>query len=126
MERYAHERRKFIRLEIPVEVLYTYDGTNHLYQSSSKNISAEGIRFTSVTMPPKNVGVKLEIKLAHSPNPIHTRGKIIWAKRTSLEDGAPYDVGIEFTEIEEDNKNTFLKFLCDVIYEQLQKMGGGR
>ena len=41
---------------------------------------------------------------------------MVWIKQLSLEDDAPYDIGIELTEIEEDNKNTFLKFLCDLIY----------
>ena len=61
-----------------------------------------------------NIEVKLEIPGAH--NPVHANGKIIWKKQISLEDNAPYEVGVEFIEIEEDNKNTFLKFLCDLIY----------
>lgn len=120
---YAKERRKFIRLEIPVEVHFIFESDDHVYHSNTKNISAEGIRFTSIANAPRGSSVKLEIRLLNSPNPIHANGKVIWCKRLSLEDGAPYDVGIEFNTIEEDNKNTFLKFLCDVIYEQIQKMG---
>ena len=37
-------------------------------------------------------------------------------KKLSLEDNSPFDVGTELVDIEEDNKNTFLKFLCDLIY----------
>jgi len=47
---------------------------------------------------------------------VHAKGKVIWIKQLSLEDDAARDVGIELIEIEEDNKNTFLKFLCDLIY----------
>ena len=60
----------------------------------------------------------LEIKLdiPEVPNPVHAKGKIMWKKKLSLEDNAPFDIGAELLDIEEDNKNTFLKFLCDLIY----------
>jgi hypothetical protein len=60
----------------------------------------------------------LEIKmiLKDTLNPVHAKARVIWKRKVSLEDAAPYNCGLEFVEIEEDNKNTFLKFLCDLIY----------
>jgi hypothetical protein len=59
---------------------------------------------------------ELKLDLPGTQNPVHAKGIVVWKKKISLEDRSPYDVGIEFSEIEEDNKNTFLKFFCDHIY----------
>ena len=111
------ERRKYIRLKTPIPIIYTIADMGNIYRSVTKDISAEGLRFEANTKDLKessNIEIKLEIYGAN--NPVHAKGKVVWKRRLSLEDGTPYDVGIELTEIEEDNKNTFLKFLCDLIY----------
>lgn len=115
------ERRRYIRLKTPIPVTYTVPETGSVYSAMTKDISADGLRLESDAKDIKVsqiIELKLEISQAH--NPVHVKGKIVWKKRLTLEDNAPYDLGIEFTEIEEDNKNTFLKFLCDLIYS-LQK-----
>ena len=111
------ERRRYIRLKTPIPLTYTIPNTGNIYNSVTKDISSDGLRFESKVKDLKEsviIEVKLEIPGAN--NPVHAKGSIIWKKQMSLEDDAPYNVGIEFTEVEEDNKNTFLKFLCDLIY----------
>ena len=111
------EKRRYIRLKTPIPLTYTAaDGVN-IYDSVTKNISADGLRFETEEKSLKE-GSVIEFKLAlpGASNPIHAKGKVVWKKRLTLEDNAPYDLGVEFIEIEEDNKNTFLKFLCDLIY----------
>lgn len=111
------ERRRYIRLKTPISVTYTIPETGGVYSTVTKDISADGLRFESYEKDLNENGIidiRLDISGAH--NPVHVKGKVVWKKKLSLEDKAPYDVGVEFTEIEEDNKNTFLKFLCDLIY----------
>lgn len=111
------ERRRYIRLKTPIPVTYTLPETGSIYNAFTKDISADGLRLETNAKDIKAssiVELRLDIYGAH--NPVHVKGRIVWKKRLSLEDNAPYDVGVEFTEIEEDNKNTFLKFLCDLIY----------
>jgi len=112
------ERRKYVRLLTPLGIAYTVPGSGNIRQAITKNISADGLRFET-TDPGLEEAMVLEIKLdiPTAPNPIHAKGKIIWKKKVSLEDLAPSDCGVELIEIEEDNKNTFLKFLCDLIYD---------
>jgi len=115
------ERRRYIRLIAPIPVTCTVPETGSIYNTVTKDISADGLRIESEAKDLNISGIvelKLEIYGAH--NPVHAKGKIVWKKKLSLEDNAPFDVGVEFVEIEEDNKNTFLKFLCDLIYK-LQK-----
>ncbi len=112
------ERRKYIRLKMPVAVTYTAPDKGMVHRSVTKDISADGLRLEIKTIDIEEGSVlelKLELYGAHSP--VHAKGKVIWIKQLSLEDAAPRDIGIELTEIEEDNKNTFLKFLCDLIYD---------
>lgn len=115
------ERRRYIRLKTPIGLACTVPDTGSIYNAVTKDISADGLRFESDAKDIKVsdiVELKLEIPGTH--NPVHAKGKIVWKKKMSLEDTAPYDIGVELTEIEEDNKNTFLKFLCDLLYN-LQK-----
>ncbi|MBI5124568.1 MAG: PilZ domain-containing protein [Candidatus Omnitrophica bacterium] len=111
------ERRKYIRLRTPIPVTYTIQETGNIYKSVTKDISADGLRIETRAKDLKeSCPVELKLEIYGANNPVHAKGKVVWRKKLSLEDGAPYDVGIEFSEIEEDNKNTFLKFLCDLIY----------
>lgn len=111
------ERRKYIRLKTPIPLTYVIPQTGNTYDAVTKDISADGLRFETKEKDLKE-SCQIELKLAiyGANNPIHAKGKVVWKRQVSLEDNAPYDVGIEFIEIEEDNKNTFLKFLCDLIY----------
>lgn len=111
------ERRKYLRLEAPLKIRLISQN-NRVTSSSVKNISPIGLRFESGE--PVGEGSLLELTLAvpEANNPVHMQGKVVWYKRTSSKDNHTYDVGCEFLKIEEDNKNTFLKYLCDLIYTQ--------
>ena len=111
------ERRRYVRLDKPIDISYAVPETGNILQTSTKNISADGLRFETHNKSIKESDVlELKMVMRDAPNPVHAKAKVIWKKKISLEDAAPYDCGLEFTEIEEDNKNTFLKFLCDLIY----------
>lgn len=111
------ERRKYIRLKTPVSVAYTAPNTGIVHSSMTKDMSVDGLRLeTKARDIEKGTVLELKMELNGANNPIHAKGKVVWIKQLSLEDNAPWDVGVELTEIEEDNKNTFLKFLCDLIY----------
>ena len=111
------ERRKFIRLDVPVNISYNEIGNDTIYRATTKNISADGLRFESrIASLEESSRVELRLIIPKARNPVHLIGKVVWKRKLSSEDGAPFDVGIELDEIEEDNKNTFLKFLCDTLY----------
>lgn len=121
------ERRKFIRINVPIDVTYARPGENTLHKSITKDISPEGVRFeTELASLQKSDPLDLVLKIPDAPNPVHARGRIAWKKKLSLADDSPYDMGVGFEKIEEDNKNTFLKFLCDVIYNSTKEKRHGR
>ena len=111
------ERRRFIRLETSVDITYVVLENGNIYNTSTKNISADGLRFQTHDKDiSQSSEVELKLNIPGIINPIHAKAKVIWKRKLSLEDMAPYDVGMELMAVEEDNKNTFLKFLCDLIY----------
>jgi c-di-GMP-binding flagellar brake protein YcgR len=121
------ERRRYVRLETPVTVSYFPTDGSRMATVVTKNISADGLRFETTDKAIRE-GDNLEIRLSivGAANPTHAKTNVIWKKRLSLEDGSPFDVGLEFTEIEEDNKNSFLKSLCDLMYAISERTGKGK
>jgi len=111
------ERRKFTRYAVPLKISYVLDGENVINATTTKNISSLGIRFECEKNLKEGTGLELKLEIPKAPNPVHAEGKLIWVKKRTLEDNSPFDVGMEFVKIEEDNKNTFLKFLCDLAYK---------
>lgn len=116
MPKRVEEKRQYLRLNIPVEIEYTLSDSQKLCKSVTKDISALGLRFTSSEELKKGSGLEIKLKLPNIPNPVHASGRIAWIDKIGTDDAAPFDVGVEFLKIEEDNKNTFLKYLCDLIY----------
>lgn len=111
------ERRRYIRMGIPVGVSYLVPGGNIVRNAIAKNISADGFRLETADREVRESDIlELKLTIPGAANPVHAKSRVVWKKRLSLQDGAPYDIGMEFIEIEEDNKNTFLKFFCDLIY----------
>ena len=116
MARKIEEKRRFLRLTAPLELTYVLPDEGRVHKAVSKDLSALGIRFVSQQQLEPGINMEIKLNVPNLKNPIHVTGKVVWHKKQSMEDNAPYDVGVEFVKIEEDNKNTFLKYLCDLIY----------
>jgi len=111
------DRRGSIRLRIPVGITYHTPENIRVHNVTAKDISAEGVRFEAHDKRLEEAGgVEMKLAIPNAENPVLAKGRVVWKKRLSLEDKSPFDIGIEFSEIAEDNKNAFLKFLCDFIY----------
>jgi len=95
---------------------FVLPGSDRICIATTKDISAFGVQFNTTEKLEQNSNLDCTLKLPNSQNPVHVTGRIAWLNKLTLEDSSPYDVGIEFVTIEEDNKNTFLKYLCDLIY----------
>ena len=116
MPKPAQERRKYLRVKMPLGVRVINKGRIVL-EAKTKDISPLGLRFDSVEDGMNiNDEIELKIKIPGRPSPVHAKAKIVWKKKLSTENVSPYSVGCEFIKIEEDNKNTFLKYFCDLLY----------
>jgi c-di-GMP-binding flagellar brake protein YcgR len=116
MVKTIEEKRRYLRLNNVLQIEYVLPGSDKLHTAATKDISAVGIRFTTAEELELGSGVEIKLRLPNIQNAIHASGRVAWSKKSSLENNASYEIGIEFLKIEEDNKNTFLKYLCDLIY----------
>ncbi len=108
------ERRRFIRVETPLRVTVISGG--EVNEVVTKNVSPVGLRFEIGRELKETENIKMDLYLPIHHDPIHLEAKIIWQNKVSLEDNAPYDIGAEIVEIDDETKNIFLKYLCDLLY----------
>ena len=117
------EKRRFIRFEISLKVNYTIQKEPRIEKTGvTKDVTVGGIQL--LTNEQLEIGSKLELKmfLPTALNPVHLAGIVLWSKETASNTGHSYNTGIEFGDIEEDNKSTFLKFLCDLMYQKAEEL----
>ena len=118
MTKPTQERRKYIRVGTPLAVRAIV-GESSVLDLQTADISPLGLRFiTGESDINMNDEIELKIEIPGAVSPVHAKAKVIWKKKLSTENGAPYNIGCEFTKVEEDNKNTFLKYFCDLLYKQ--------
>jgi len=120
------EKRRFIRFDVSLKVNYVIQKEPKAEKTgTTKNVSAGGIQL--LTKEKLNTGNKLDLKIftPEALNPVHMKGIIMWSNEISSGKNMSYANGIEFGKIEEDNKNTFLRFLCDLMYKKIDEQGEG-
>ena len=121
MTKPSQERRKYLRAGTPLD-LRVISKSNTVQETQIKDMSPLGLRFKSkeenINM---NDEIELKIQIPDGLSAVHAKAKVIWKKKLSTEDGASFDIGCEFIRVEEDNKNTFLKYFCDLLYAQEKK-----
>lgn len=108
------ERRRFVRLEDPIEI--TFSRGDREEKLTTKNISPVGFMIETTESFDKEKPFSCEFNIASDKDPVIVKGKIIWQNKVSLADGAPFEVGIDIVDIDDAGKNTFLKYLCDLLY----------
>ncbi len=120
------EKRRFIRFDIALKVNYIVQKQTKLEKTGiTKDVSVGGLQL--LTEDRLETGNKLELKMTipNALNPVHLNGIVLWTKEISQGNVPSYSAGIEFGKIEEDNKNTFLRFLCDLMYKKVGTQKGG-
>lgn len=116
------EKRRFIRFEIALKVNYTIQKEPRIEKTgTTKDASAGGMQLlTNERLTPGNK-LSLDIFLPEALNPVHLNGIVLWVREIDAGKTPSYAAGIEFGKVEEDNKNTFLRFLCDLLYRRIGK-----
>ena len=117
------ERRRYVRLNIPLEVSYTLQGKeDSQHKTITKNISPNGVGFILKEELPKGAVLNLSIKIPAKSEPIPIKAKVAWSKRETKEGEGNYEAGFEFIEIAEESKGIFFQYLCNLMYDQLKKI----
>lgn len=120
------EKRKFIRFDIALKVAYIAQKEPKVEKiGATKDISATGMQLLSGDKLEPGDKLDLKIFMPEALNPAHMKGVVVWSSGLDSAKNYPYSAGIDFVKIEEDNKNTFLKFLCNLMYEKIGKKKDG-
>ena len=75
----------------------------HKYPACSKNVSAEGLCFTSLKKLNKGDNILLELTLKDGTDPVHMVGEVRWSQSSlpGREDQSElYDTGVKLLEVE--------------------------
>ena len=115
MGKAIEEKRKYLRLNNALEIEYALSNSDRRYSATTKDISAVGLRLSTPQKLEEGSNIEITLKLPNAQSAVHASGRVAWSKKASPEDKM-FDSGVEFLKIEDDNKNTFLKYLCDLIY----------
>lgn len=114
------EKRRFIRFDIALKVSYIIRKEPKIEKSgTTKDVSAQGMQLLTEDKMETGDKVDLKIFVPEALNPAHMRGIVVWSKESGIAKKRSYSSGINFEKIEEDNKNTFLKFLCNLMYAKI-------
>ncbi len=117
------ERRKYVRLNIPLQVSYVIKGKEDVtHNSIVKNISPGGARFAIGQELPKGTILDIEVKIPASPQPIPIKAKVIWSKKELAGKEGSFDAGFEFIQVSEASKNLFFQYLCNLMCDQMKDM----
>jgi len=119
----GQERRQYLRVQAPLNIRVINAG-NTVRKTETKDISPLGLRFeVEQGVLEINDKVELKIEIPNALSPVHAKAKVVWKRKVAEGEGSSVDIGCEFTDIEEDNKNTFLKYFCDLLYERGKEAG---
>lgn len=108
------EKRRFVRLDINVNVKWDKDPAAPLRPGSSKNISGGGICLMMADRGLK-VGevLNLEFELPNG-KAIKAKGRVVWVERFEIMNrdyGQKFDAGIEFLDISDPDREEIKKFV---------------
>ena len=111
------ERRKFARLSADVEVVWKKriqpPGSAFETKNTTRNISAGGICLIVYEKVNENDILELEIRLP-TGNAIRALGKAVWVSEYEIvgeATGNSYDIGVEFIDIADDEREEINKFV---------------
>ena len=119
MEEFMREKRRFIRFNIALKVTYIVQKEQKIERiGTTRDVSAQGMQL--LTSDKLGIGDKIDFKIfvPDALNPSHMKGTIVWSRELEHPKSHSYSAGIDFVKIEEDNKNTFLRFLCNLMYDK--------
>lgn len=126
-----HDKRQFLRIPQEADVAVSqlqYPMTGNMVEATAKNLSEDGICFSTSTLFEKNTYVNLEIDLLGWQNyrqnvssivdtssltkPLTAIGVVVWSQ--PINGNKEYEIGVRFHDIYEDDLRAFSTYLRDI------------
>jgi len=112
-KKFGNERRKYLRLRASIVEYVPIGKTSTKELTFTENIGGGGIRILASEALEVDTLLSLKIYLSSAQAPIEVKGRIVWVEPSSFLDKQGqkhYDVGIEFVEIDNKNRQAILKY----------------
>ena len=115
------ERRKFVRLETPIQVKYRISSQPHTEDKSlSKNISVGGIMILVGEKMTPGAQLDLEINIPEYNKIIYATGEIVWQEEILIKEEITHETGIKFVKIAKENQEKISKYIYTQLNEKIK------
>ena len=113
------EKRKHPRLNLRIPMRYRKIQTNieELKGSLIKNISEGGMMINAYEFLSLNSRLVMEIPLVSGIKSLEGTCRVAWIKKAGFSE--QYDAGVEFTHLNQEDKNRISKFIFNKNVEQI-------
>lgn len=121
------ERRRYIRFNVMAEIKVQVAGQKDEARQKAisgvaRNISVEGVYFTSENKFTPATNVKLEVSLPSEPKPLHLDGEVRWCKQLQSPEGKTiFGIGVKLFTIDRNDESKFVAYVCDRMTERLSQ-----
>ncbi|MFH1784515.1 MAG: PilZ domain-containing protein [bacterium] len=117
-EKIMEERRKFVRLQKPVEVKYKFASESSKdEETKTRDISEGGVRIMMNTkILPGNI-IDLEIILPDTAEPIKALGETVWEEEFLEGRNLAYEIGVKFIKISPKDREKISKHVYKFLRE---------
>lgn len=113
------EKRRFVRLDINSRLNFQFmeSGSEKpvvKYATGNvKNLSVEGVCFSSDKEIKPGSRIELEIFLPNGKAPIKIKGEVVWSKPIKNDKETVFDTGVKLINVAVGDENRFLVYMCD-------------
>jgi c-di-GMP-binding flagellar brake protein YcgR len=123
------ERRNYVRVDLETKVNFRVrrpkgsKAASEKVVAVSRNVSVEGICFTSPVRLKEGTLLDLEIFVPNSPKPLNIKGEVRWSQPFKKEADTKklYNTGVRLVTIEKNDEGKFILFVSNKMIERLAR-----
>ncbi|MBL7084588.1 MAG: PilZ domain-containing protein [Candidatus Omnitrophica bacterium] len=122
------ERRRYVRLNVNTKVNFMVKGEKDVSRENlsglSKNISIEGICFTSKQQLKPGANLQLEIFFPSDPEPLLLRGEVKWCwpiEAPEGKDSVSFGIGVKLYTLKKTDENRYMRYVLDKMMERFSR-----
>lgn len=104
--------RRHERYPVPVAAWIEFYGDSHSRSALSRDVSAEGARFSGIRPALTGEPVLVRMQLGRTQTPMECKGRIVWSKSMP---NRLYEFGVRFVDLSEEEQSNLLGFLTGRI-----------
>ncbi|MBI3087702.1 MAG: PilZ domain-containing protein [Candidatus Omnitrophica bacterium] len=113
------EKRRFVRLQVPVLLEYPNPATWKTERSYTQDISEVGIRFPTPVQLTVGQEMALTLQLPFQDGVFHATGDVVWIREIARLGASQYEVGVRFKWMEETDRQRLSRFLQNFLTSRL-------